>query len=265
VDRYVSANRTLWDEWAEVNARSEFYRVEQFKQGVSRLRDYELREVGPVGGRALLHLQCHFGLDTLRLARLGAEVTGVDFSGEAVRAATALAAEVGLASRFVEGDVLSLDLGERFDVVFASWGALCWLPRIDRWAATVARHVEPGGRVVVVDQHSFLWAWDDEGECTPWTPRYEYFRGGAPFSVLERGTYADLSADIELPEHVWNNTPPEVATALAGEGLRLERLLEHPVIPWPALPWLVQDDERFWRNPSIDLPLSYTLVAVADN
>jgi len=136
MDKYLKANRALWDEWAGINYRSDFYRVADFKAGLNKLRPYEMAEVGSVDEKDLLHLQCHFGLDTLCWARLGARVTGIDFSAAAITQARALAKDVGLSARFVQSDIYDLprNLEGRFDVVYTSRGVLGWLPDIDRWA-----------------------------------------------------------------------------------------------------------------------------------
>jgi 2-polyprenyl-3-methyl-5-hydroxy-6-metoxy-1,4-benzoquinol methylase len=132
MDRYLAANKALWEEWTAIHERSEFYDVEGWKAGRERLRAFMLEEVGDVAGRDLLHLQCHFGLDTLAWARRGARVTGVDFSERAIALARSLAAEAGLEATFVRSDVLGLDLQKQFDIVFTSFGVLWWLPDLAR-------------------------------------------------------------------------------------------------------------------------------------
>ena len=149
MDEAIRSNRELWDAWTKIHVASEFYDVEGFRNGTRpiRIADYERDEVGPVDGLSLLHLQCHFGLDTLSWARLGATVTGADFSPEAVAAARALASEVGIEARFVESDVYGLPgvLDEQFDIVYTSGGVLEWLPDIARWGQVAAGFVRPGG------------------------------------------------------------------------------------------------------------------------
>src|SRR6187549_40971 len=143
---YLAVNRSLWDEWAAINRRSAFYNLAGFKVGGVLLRTYEIEEVGEVAGSDLLHLQCHFGLDTLSWARLGARVTGFDFSEQAIADARALAAEIGIPATFILSDVLDLpaDLDSRFDVVYTSRGVLGWLSDLERWARGIARVLRPG-------------------------------------------------------------------------------------------------------------------------
>jgi SAM-dependent methyltransferase len=263
----IAANRDRWNALVPIHVGSAFYDVDGWKAGERSLDRYVVAGLGDVTGKRVLHLQCHFGLDTLTLARMGARPTGVDFSGVAVAQASALAAELGLNARFVESNVIGLDLSEQFDVVFTSWGALIWLPDINEWAQTVVRHLAPGGRLVVVEQHSTFWCWDDSGASPPYTPVYRYDTGEKPLHFAEPGTYADLDADIVMDEFIWNHPPAEIVTAVATAGLRVERMDEHAALPWKALPWMEElDGEPGWfRLPGDPLPLSFTLVARADS
>src|SRR5919206_2445351 len=155
MNKYVESNRSLWDGWTRLHAHSEFYDLAGFKAGRSSLKDIELAEVGDVRGRSLLHLQCHFGQDTLSWARLGAEVTGVDFSTEAIRLARALNEELHIPARFIQSNIYALPdvLDERFDIVFTSYGVLAWLPDLDAWGEIVARYLKPGGFFYIVENH----------------------------------------------------------------------------------------------------------------
>jgi SAM-dependent methyltransferase len=261
MQEWVDANRRLWDASVAHHVSSAFYDVAAFKAGRSSLDRLELDAAGPVEGRSLLHLQCHFGMTTLSWARLGAEATGVDFSAEAIRAARALSGDIGVPATFVEGDVMTVDLGRTFDVVFASWGAISWIPDIGAWMRTAARHLRPGGRLALVDHHPFLWPWDDDPGVTGFVPRYRYFQDGEPERFEVEETYAGAPVAGQV-EYGFNHDLGAVVTAAVGAGLAIERLTEHPVIPWPALPFLVRDaEEGWWRSPSTPLPLSFSLVA----
>ena len=176
--------------------------------------------------QSLLHLQCHFGLDTLSFARLGAHVTGLDFSPVAIAEATRLAADVGLEAKFVCSDVHQAPHalhGEQFDVVFTSYGALPWLPSMSDWARAAAACVAPGGRLVVVEFHPFVWVWDDAFTriVYPWDSGAQ-----APIEETTSGTYADPEAPITLKTTTWNHSVASVVTAIANEGLVVERLVE---------------------------------------
>jgi SAM-dependent methyltransferase len=271
-----AANLALWNRWAQVHEKSAFYDVEGFKAGGSSLWPLERDELGPYvhEGTSLLHLQCHFGLDTLSWARLGAEVVGLDFSDEAIALARRLAAETGLSDRaeFVCADLYDAGAhlgGRRFDVVFVSWGAIEWLPDLDRWAGIIARHLKPGGTFYMAEMHPFAHTLDDEAPAGVVRVRYPYFaEPGAPAVDAIHGSYADREADTEgLTAYYWPHHFAEVLGALTGAGLRIEHLHEFPFAPAAAMDWMVRGDDRWWRLPDDkgglrkDLPLSYSLRA----
>src|SRR5678809_1174434 len=168
MDEYIQANQKLWNEWTAEHENSPFYNVEGFKAGKERLKSIELEEVGDVHGKTMLHLQCHFGLDTLAWARRGARVTGIDISERGIEQARLLAAETGLEATFVVSDVVELpdNLQGEFDVVFTSLGALNWLPDLPRWAEVVAHFVRPGGFFYIAEAHPFAWVFDDDDSAT---------------------------------------------------------------------------------------------------
>jgi SAM-dependent methyltransferase len=265
VDPRLDDNRAMWEARVPVHVASRFYDVDGFVADPSRgPRPWEAAVLGDVTGLDLVHLQCHFGLDTLAWARVGARVAGLDFSPSAIAAATDLAARAGLAdgSRFVCADVhdaVEAFAGERFDVVYVSLGALCWLPSAAAWAEQAAGLLRPGGRLFVHDVHPLSTALADDGERLEhgwyeaeqltWTDAYSYTDGG--------------EALPETTSHEWNHGVGEVVTALLGEGLRLDHLEEHPWTSWPRFPWLEQDGDQRWRIPADrpQLPLSMTLLA----
>jgi SAM-dependent methyltransferase len=262
-------NRRLWDAWTEIHLGSKFYDVASFRDGRDpiRVRDYERDEIGSVDGKSLLHLQCHFGLDTLSWARLGARVTGADFSRAAVEAARALAADVELDARFIQSDVYALPeaLDEQFDVVYTSRGVLGWLPDIHRWAHVVAHFVKPGGLFYITEVHPIAMVLADE-EVEPGELRlaYPYWEHGSPLTFEVKGSYADRSASTEgLVEHGWDHSVGEIVTALIDAGLRIEFLHEFDFCEW-EMPWLVRSDDGRWRLPpgsKGQLPLFFSLRA----
>ena len=253
----VARNRTYWDHLVDLHVPSTFYDVEGFVAGRRDIDPVVAAALGDVAGKRLLHLQCHFGLDTLAMARRGARVVGLDFAPRAVVAARELAVRLGLDARFEEGDVLSADLGEQFDVVFSSWGAIGWLPDLRPWAATVARHLAPGGRFVLVEGHPILWMM---GETLPPEVKYPYAVGEPIVEESKDGSYAAPGAPIPHPNYGWNHAMSEVVSVLLGEGLRLVRLEEGDRVPWMAWPGMTQDGV-YWRlPPSIPaFPLSMTV------
>ena len=231
------ANRSLWDAWTAVHATGDFYDLEAFKAGGIRIRPYEIELVGDVAGKSLLHLQCHFGIDTLSWARLGATVTGADLSPAAVELANALAPELGFPNaRFVLSNLYDLpdNLAGRFDVVYTSRGAINWLPDIRSWARVVAHFVAPGGIFFMTEAHPVMNVFENEGvEPGELRLTYPYWEHADPLVFPVKGSYADPRADVGLQtEHSWGHGLGEVVTALIDSGLRIETLIEHPFLDW---------------------------------
>jgi ubiquinone/menaquinone biosynthesis C-methylase UbiE len=264
------ANRALWEAWTAVHAEGEFYDLAGFRAGGIRLRDEEIEAVGDVRGKTLLHLQCHFGIDTLSWARLGATVTGADFSPAAIRLARELAADLGFAdARFVESNVYDLpaNLDGEFDVVYTSRGVLGWLPDIAGWARVVARFVKPGGIFYISEAHPVFQAFENEG-VEPGELRlvYPYWEHRDPLVFEVHGSYADPTADVgEQREHGWDHGLGEIVTALIDAGLVLEWLRESPELDWAA-DFLVETapgSGRYRLPPEVkgELPLMFSLRA----
>jgi SAM-dependent methyltransferase len=263
----TASNLRLWDSWADVNAASGFYDLASFKRGGIRIRDYEIEEIGPVAGRSLLHLQCHFGIETLSWARLGARVTGVDFSARAIALASSLAAELGLEARFVRSDVYELTdaLEQEFDIVYTARGVLEWLPRIRPWAEVVAHFVRPGGTFYITEIHPVAQVFQDEG-VRPGELRidYPYWEHDEPIVWPVKGSYADPAADVgDQVGHSWDHGLGEIVTALIDAGLRIESLREFDFVDWPIEFLVRSPDGRYRLPPEIrgQLPLFFSLKA----
>jgi SAM-dependent methyltransferase len=257
----LALNRAFWDERVPIHLASDFYDVPGFLAGGAGLHDFELEQVGPVAGRDLVHLQCHFGLATLDWARRGARVTGLDFSPPAIDAARRLAAEAGLDARFEVGDVHDAPaiLGADYDVVHTGLGALCWLPDIDRWAGVVAALLRPGGLLHLSEFHPIGEIMADDALV----PERAYF-GGRPVPWEEGGTYADPGAVTTSNRTVeWIHPLARVVTALLDRGLVLETLVEHPHVVYERFPFLVRDEAGDYRFPEgmRGIPLMYSLRA----
>jgi SAM-dependent methyltransferase len=265
MDDYLAANKALWEEWTAIHETSSLYDLEGFKAGGSRLRTYEVDEVGEVTGKSLLHLQCHFGIDTLSWARLGARVTGADFSDRAIQLARSLAAELGLAATFVCSDLYDLPavLDEQFDVVYTSHGVLGWLPDLERWAGVVAHFLRPGGVFYLTEIHPVAQAFAEEPGLRL---GYPYFPRPEPLASPVQGSYADPTAQVRQPvEYWWAHSMGEIVSAVAGAGLRIQFLHEFPFVEWPV-PFLVRHDDDTWRLPPDaggELPLSFSLRATS--
>jgi len=263
-------NQRLWDAWTVVHRDGDFYDLAGFRAGGVRLREHEIATVGDVRGRRLLHLQCHFGIDTLSWARLGAVVTGADFSPAAVALARDLATDLGFGdARFVEANIYDLPdvLDETFDVVYTSRGVLGWLPDISAWARVVARFVRPGGRFFITEIHPIAQAFENEG-VAPGELRlaYPYWEHPDPLIFDVKGSYADPSADVgQQREHGWDHGLGEIVTALIEAGLRIERLEEHAELDW-STDFLVESapGSDTWVLPPGtpgSMPLAFSLLA----
>jgi SAM-dependent methyltransferase len=272
-DDYRTLNRASWDERAPAHAASPDYAVERFVADPTFLSDvvrFDLPLLGSVEGLRGVHLQCHIGTDTLSLSRLGARMTGLDFSATSIEQARALAAATGEDVEFVEADLYAApDVLPRhaFDLVFTGIGALCWLPDIRRWAAVVAGLLAPGGLLFIREGHPMLWSLADVRADGLLVVDHPYFERDEPSVWDEGGTYVETHVVFEHNvTHEWNHGLGEIVSALLDEGLRVTGLAEHDSVPWEALPgqmerlpggeWRLAD--RPWR-----LPHSYTLQAVA--
>ncbi len=260
-----AANRANWDERTGVHLRSAFYDVEAWLRERRGPRADEIEAIGDVTDLRLLHLQCHFGLDTLAWARVGAEVTGLDFSPTAIDAARDLAVRAGLEDRaeFVCADVNdAVDVlgGATFDVVYVSLGALCWLPSVERWAEQVGALVTPGGRFFIHDGHPLSDALAEDTLVL----ENDYFEEAAPYVDDSGETYADADAALaNRRNYTWNHGIGETVTALIRNGLRLEWLVEHDWTVFNRFSWLVpNEDGRGTTPPGMPrVPLSFSLLA----
>ncbi len=263
MDAFMAMNRELWDEWTTIHEGSDFYDLASFREGGMRLADYEIDDIGDVEGRSLLHLQCHFGIDTLSFARLGASVTGADFSPRAVTLAGRLAQELSLDARFVESDLYDLPdrLEGQFDIVYTSRGVLAWLPDIRRWAQVVAHFVKPGGIFYITECHPVAWAMADD---PPPRAMYPYWEHLDPITQPVVGSYADLEAVVSTPlEHSWNHAMSEIIQSLLDAGLRIELFREYPWCDWDLGFCVQHEDGRWYLADDVEgeLPLFYALRA----
>jgi len=269
-EHFYSMNRTWWNGVTSAHENSRDYDRAGFLRGEKPLCPVELAELGPlVRGRRLLHLQCHFGLDTLGWARLGAQVTGLDFSEEAIDAAERLSRESGIAGRFVHADVYDATnvLGEQFEIVYTGIGALCWLSDIARWAAVVAACLEPGGILYVYEGHPMMWALEDARDDDALVIADSYFEVPEPCCEQSGETYVDAPPLPVRPTFTWNHGLGEIISAVLDTGLQIEFLHEHREVPWRALPSMEPvgpSSIRMWQLPAAQrdrVPLMYSLQA----
>jgi SAM-dependent methyltransferase len=263
-------NRANWDERVGIHLGPRGYDLAPLRAGRGRLNAIEEAELGEVASFRILHLQCHFGKDSLVLAQRGAEVVGLDFSAPAIVAARRLADELGLAgrSRFVEADLYdapqAISEPATFDVVFVTWGALSWLPDLRRWAEIVAHFLRSGGFLYLADAHPAALVFDDSRPMPDGRPGWfvPYFRRD-PLLIDEPCDYADESARLtHATTCVWMHPLSEMIGALLDAGLRLAWLHEHDAIAWRMFASLVKDERGTYRWPEQPwLPLSFSLRA----
>ena len=248
MDDYSRANQKLWNEWTGEHEKSSFYDVEGFKAGKERLKSIELEEVGDVRDKKLLHLQCHFGLDTLAWARHGAIVTGVDLSDQSVALAQSLSRELNIPARFICSDILTLPhvLEDQFDIVFTSYGILHWLRDLQRWAQIIAHFLNPGGFFYIVEDHPFMRVFrsDPERGLIVDNP---YFFSEEPYKAETTGSYATNFEGEPRTYYMWDHSLGEVINSLIEAGLRIEFLHEFPFALRAKFPTMVQGEDGYWR------------------
>jgi SAM-dependent methyltransferase len=266
MNEYLETNRKRWDELAPLHAQSGFYDVQGLRDGGLTLMPLEQEELGDVAGRSLLHLQCHFGLDTLSWARLGAQVTGVDFSEQAITLARSLSAELGIAADFVHSDVYDLPsvLNGRFDIVYTSYGVLCWLPDLPRWARVIAHFLRPGGTFYIAEIHPFAYVFHDEEDAEDLKVFYPYFHSAEPLRFQEQGSYAAPGADVlHTVTYEWQHSLGDVVNSLISAGLRIEFLHEFSYACFKMFPFLEQDADGWWRLDQEygSIPMTFSLKA----
>lgn len=264
-------NRMGWDERAPAHAASPDYHVARFATDpdfLSYVVQFDVPRLGDLSGLRGVHLQCHIGTDTVSLARLGARMTGLDYSGPALAQARSLAESAAATVDFVQSDVndavSALGAGA-FDLVYTGIGALCWLPDVGRWARTVAGLLRPGGRLFLREAHPVLWSVDEKRDDELLVIGYPYFETADPVIIEDDGTYVQTDTVFaHTTTHTWNHGLGEIVAAVLAAGLQLTHLDEHRSVPWEALPGQMDCDAQYeWRLRSRPerLPLTYTLQA----
>lgn len=249
---YFEMNRTGWDQRAKVHVESRFYDVKGFLGGSTSLREIELTELQDVAGKNLLHLQCHFGLDTLSWARIGAICTGVDISPVAIQTARELAAQTGLDATFVCSDVYGFRAppDPAYDIVFTSYGAICWLPDLQRWAEVVASQLKRGGRFYMVEFHPIY----------DLLAGYSYFTRSVP-DIGEESTYTENGGDTVTKLATWAHPLSSVINALLGVGIQIERVSEYPYSPYNCFEGMEEREPGrfFLSHQGNDVPIVYSI------
>lgn len=255
---YFETNKHTWNTKAAVHAKSNFYDIKSFVAGNSSLNIYELDALKNVQGKTLLHLQCHFGQDTLSWSRLGAKCTGVDISENAVLLGQKLNEDLNLNARFICCNVLDTSqfIDEQYDIVFTSYGTIGWLPDLNPWAKVIFERLKSGGVFYIVDFHPIAWMFDYSNGNKKM--KYGYNQKEAIYDEYE-GTYADESSKIISKEYGWNHGLGEIATALTDAGLHLEYLKEHDASPYNIFPGLIKQKNGLYATEDRLFPLIFEL------
>ena len=263
MQEYFKANQELWNQRTRIHKDSDFYNLANFKKGENALTSIELAELGDVIGKTILHLQCHFGMDSLSWSRMGAEVTGVDLSDEAIKEANQLNDEMGLNATFICSNVYDLKehLDKKFDIVFTSYGTIGWLPDLDKWAAIISHFLKEGGIFYIADFHPVVWMFDDE------FTHIKYSYDNQEVIVTEnQGTYTDRDADIKAKEYGWNHSISEILNALIHQGLEISHFNEFMYSPYPCFNNTVEFEKGKWHIKGLEgkIPMVYSIMAKKD-
>ena len=259
-DNYIELNKQTWNNKTDVHIASEFYDNESFLKGKSTLNDIELQLLGDVSGKKILHLQCHFGQDTLSLARLGATVTGLDLSDKAIEKATEMATKLKLDANFVCCNIYdAMDyINEKFDIVFTSYGTIGWFPDLDKWAKIVSHFLHPKGQFIIADFHPVVWMFDNDFKAV----FYNYFNV-EPIIEDESGTYADRSSEISSQTVTWNHPTSEILNALIQSGLEINSFNEYDYSPYNCFNETEEFAPNKYRIKHLEnkIPMLYSILA----
>lgn len=257
---YFEANRKLWDNKTPIHVKSDFYNMDGFLEGETSLRKIELAELPDLRGKKVLHPQCHFGQDSLSLQRMGAQVTGVDFSPVAIQKAKDLNQQLGLNTEFVCCNIFDLDqfVKEEFDFIFASYGVIAWLPDLDAWAKQLSQRLRKGGEFLFVEFHPLIYMFDWDNDKL----RYQYFNLG-PEHDVEEGTYAETNADIKMEEYFWTHSFSELFQSLLKNGFQIDAFKEYDYSPYNIFPNPEKraEQEFVFKHGDIQLPHIFSLKA----
>ena len=259
-DQYFQANKDLWNQRTAVHKDSAFYDLKGFKAGANVLTPIELNEIGDVKGKSLLHLQCHFGMDTMSFSRMGAKCTGIDLSDDAIRLAREINDELKLDTKFVCCNVYDLKelLDEKFDIIFTSYGVVGWLPDLDNWAQIISRFLKPGGMFYMAEFHPVVWIFDDD------FTHIKYFYDNKELIVMEdQPTYTGDENGIQGKAYSWNHSISEVLNALISAGLKIEFFNEHTYSPYSNFRNSVETEKGKWHIRGMEgkIPMVYSLRA----
>ena len=257
---YIALNKKLWNDKVDYHLKSEFYDMPGFLAGKSSLSEIEIPLLGNIKGKKILHLQCHFGQDTMSLSRLGAQATGVDFSDKAIHAAKEIATQLQIDTQFICSDIYELPnvLDDQFDIVFTSYGTIGWLPDLDEWAKVVSRFLKPNGKFVFVEFHPVVWMFDYDFNSVA----YSYFNTETIIEETE-GSYADTSAPIKNTNVNWNHPTSEVLNSLIQSGLKIDAFNEYDFSPYNCFKGMIETSPKRFHIEKLGnkIPMVFALTA----
>lgn len=260
MEDYLKKNKESWNVRTQIHVDSDFYDNESFIEGKNSLNSIELDLFGDVSNKKILHLQCHFGQDSISLSRMGAEVTGIDLSNEAIETAQQLAIKTNQSTRFVNSDVYDLPnhLNEKFDVVFTSYGTIGWLPDLDKWANVIQHFLKPVGEFIFAEFHPVVWMFDDDFSKVG----YNYFNDG-PIVETQEGTYANPESEMKLDYVMWNHGMAEVVSSLIKAGLTIEEMHEFDYSPYNCFSHTEEFETGKYRIKHLgnNIPMVYSIRA----
>jgi len=263
-NQYLEINKKLWNNRVNHHVASDFYKMDDFLNGNTSLNSIELDLLGNIKGKSVLHLQCHFGQDSISLSKMGAQVTAIDFSEKAIETANNLNIKMNTDVVFINCDLYSLPkiLNLKFDIVFTSYGTIGWLPNIDKWANVVAHFLKPLGKFVFVEFHPVIWMYDDNLEKVT----YKYFRD-KPIIEETIGTYANVNAPIADKSITWNYSLSEVINALINNGLTINHFNEFDYSPYNCFSNCIEFEPRKYRIKHFEdkIPMVYSILATNTN
>tara|TARA_B100000214_G_scaffold372426_1_gene350637 strand:+ start:183 stop:968 length:786 start_codon:yes stop_codon:yes gene_type:complete len=248
-NRYIKINKNTWNVRTPIHIKSKFYNQANFKNGTTSLKNIEINALGDIKSKKLLHLQCHFGQDSISLARMGAKVTGVDFSDVAILEAKKIAKEIDVNINFIESNVLDLRLNKQFDIIFSSYGVLGWLPNLQKWAKTINLHLKKGGLFLLTEFHPLLEIIKDNG--------YDYFYNPHPDIEFKNGTYTDGGENIKTTTCWWNHSLSDIFFALESNGLKLLEFKEFDYSPFKLENMTEKDKGKYVLKKRLTLSTPY--------
>lgn len=259
MSNYIEINKNAWNLKTEIHVQSDFYENEAFLNGKNSLKDIELSLLGDIKGKSILHLQCHFGQDSISLSRMGAKVTGIDLSDKAIEKAKEFAQQANVDTQFICCNIFDLPnhLDKQYDIVFTSYGTIGWLPDLDKWAVIVSKYLKSGGKFIFVEFHPFIWMFDNDFKKID----YNYFNSGEIVEVNE-GSYADRNANIKYSTVNWNHSTSEVLNSLIKHNIEINSFDEYNYSPYNCFDHTIKIDVDKYQIDVLGdkVPMTFSIV-----